>query len=47
MGRGGSYQPDRELLDEVVPDRPVALWSIDYHTLWLNGAALEAVGIHD
>src|SRR5699024_2948697 len=47
MGRGGSYQPDRELLDEAVPDRPVALWSIDYHTLWLNGAALEAVGIHD
>lgn len=47
MGRGGSYQPDRGLLDEAVPDRPVALWSIDYHTLWLNGAALEAVGIHD
>ena len=30
-----------------MPNRPVALWSIDYHTLWLNSAALEAVGIHD
>src|SRR5699024_6020035 len=47
MGRGGSYQPDRAALDVVLPDRPVALWSIDYHTLWLNGAALDAVGIDD
>lgn len=45
-GRRG-LQPDRELLDAAVPDRPVALWSIDYHTLWLNGAALAAVGIDD
>ncbi|WP_029089502.1 amidohydrolase [Brevibacterium album] len=44
---GGAYQPDRRLLDEAVPERPVALWSIDYHTLWLNGAALAAVGIDD
>ncbi|GAA2097974.1 amidohydrolase [Brevibacterium salitolerans] len=47
MGGSGSYQPDRRLLDEALPDTPVALWSIDYHTLWLNGAALEAVGIDD
>lgn len=47
MGRGGSCQPDRAALDAVLPDRPVALWSIDYHTLWLNGAALDAVGIDD
>ena len=47
MGRGDSYQPDRAALDAAVPDRPVALWSVDYHTLWLNGAALEAVGIDD
>lgn len=47
MGRGESYQPDRALLDAALPDRPVALWSVDYHTLWLNGAALDAVGIDD
>ncbi|GAA4284286.1 amidohydrolase [Brevibacterium daeguense] len=40
-------QPDRELLDAAVPDRPVALWSIDYHTLWCNGAALAAAGIDE
>ncbi|QCP04341.1 amidohydrolase [Brevibacterium sp. CS2] len=40
-------QPDRTLLDEAFPDRPVALWTIDYHTLWCNGAALRAAGIHD
>lgn len=37
--------PDRELLDRLIPDRPVAVWSLDLHTLWLNGAALAAVGI--
>ncbi len=40
-------QPDRALLDAAVPDRPVAVWSIDYHTLWCNGAALAAAGIDD
>lgn len=40
-------EPNRELLDQLVPDRPVAVWSIDFHTLWLNGAALNAVGIDD
>lgn len=40
-------QPDRELLDAALPDRPVALWSIDYHTLWCNGAALRAAGIDE
>lgn len=39
--------PDRKLLDELIPDRPVAVWSVDLHTLWLNGAALDEVGIDD
>lgn len=39
--------PNRALLDELIPDRPVAVWSVDLHTLWLNGAALDAVGIDD
>ncbi|WP_453984983.1 amidohydrolase [Brevibacterium casei] len=37
--------PDRELLDREVPDHPVAMWSIDLHTVWANGHALEIAGI--
>jgi predicted amidohydrolase YtcJ len=33
--------PTREALDSAVPDVPVALMSKDYHSLWLNSAALE------
>jgi predicted amidohydrolase YtcJ len=32
--------PTRAALDRVAPDVPVALFSRDYHSLWLNGAAL-------
>ena len=37
--------PDRELLDQAVPDHPVAMWSLDLHTLWTNAHALEIAGI--
>ncbi|WP_221891839.1 amidohydrolase [Corynebacterium anserum] len=40
-------EPHRALLDELLPDRPVAVWSVDFHTLWLNAAALDYVGIDD
>ena len=33
--------PTREALDRAVADVPVALMSKDYHSLWLNSAALE------
>ena len=33
--------PTRAALDRAVPDVPVALMSKDYHSLWLNSAALE------
>jgi predicted amidohydrolase YtcJ len=33
-------QPTREALDEVTGDTPAMLWSKDYHSLWLNSAAL-------
>jgi predicted amidohydrolase YtcJ len=36
-----SEPPTREALDRAVPDVPVALMSKDYHSLWLNSAALE------
>jgi predicted amidohydrolase YtcJ len=39
--------PSRELLDEVVPDRPVVLMSHDAHGAWANSAALQRAGIDD
>ncbi|HEX9707386.1 MAG TPA: amidohydrolase family protein [Steroidobacteraceae bacterium] len=35
----------RELIDAVVPYRPVILWSRDGHTVWVNTKALEIAGI--
>lgn len=33
-------QPTKEALDAVTGDVPAALWAKDYHSLWLNSAAL-------
>jgi hypothetical protein len=41
---GGGY-PDRTVLDDAVPDRPVALQSHDMHALWVNGEALRRAAI--
>ena len=37
--------PGRDLLDRVVPDRPVFLWSRDGHSAWVNSRALEIAGV--
>lgn len=37
--------PHRQALDAVVADRPVLLYSRDFHNLWVNGAALAAAGV--
>lgn len=37
--------PHKKLLDEVVPDRPVAFASVGGHSLWVNSKALEVAGI--
>lgn len=37
--------PAAELLDAVVPDRPVFLYNKDGHGAWLNSEALERAGI--
>ena len=37
--------PDRHALDTVAPDIPVALGSLDWHTLWLNSKALQELGL--
>ncbi|MBL3699112.1 amidohydrolase [Leucobacter luti] len=39
--------PTRELLDELVPDRPAVLTSHDAHGVWVNTAALELAGLTD
>jgi predicted amidohydrolase YtcJ len=37
--------PSKEILDALVPDRPVALVSYDGHSLWVNSVTLERAGI--
>lgn len=37
--------PDKELLDEIFPDRPAFLYSLDGHTAWVNSNALKIAGI--
>jgi predicted amidohydrolase YtcJ len=39
--------PTRELIDAVLPDRPVVIVSHDCHGVWVNSAALERAGIDD
>lgn len=43
FGPGGA--PNKSILDELVPDRPVFLSSRDGHTGWANSVALEIAGI--
>lgn len=37
--------PNRHSLDSIAPDVPLALGSLDYHTVWLNSRALELLGL--
>lgn len=37
--------PDLELLDRVVPDRPVFLPNRDHHSAWVNSEAMKLAGI--
>ncbi|WP_031469316.1 amidohydrolase [Sciscionella sediminilitoris] len=51
LGRGWLFdavpegRPTRDMLDTVVPDRPVYLDANDYHSVWVNSAALAELGI--
>lgn len=40
-------QPDRDCLDRLCPENPVALTSADGHTVWANTLALEHLGFHE
>ena len=42
---GAAALPDKKILDEVVPDRPVYLVAFDGHSSWANSKALEMAGI--
>ena len=39
--------PSHDLLDRVVPDRPLILHHTSEHALWVNAKALELAGIND
>jgi predicted amidohydrolase YtcJ len=45
MGAFERGAPRREMLDRLVPDRPVVLASRDGHSVWVNSRALEVAGI--
>ncbi|MCF8229756.1 MAG: amidohydrolase [Bacteroidales bacterium] len=41
----GSNGPDKKILDKIIPNKPAAFLSIDYHSCWVNSAALKMAGI--
>ena len=41
----GDGMPTAEMLDRVLPDVPVYLDANDFHSVWVNGAALREMGI--
>ena len=51
---GGQYllnvfpddKPRKELLDEILPDRPVAILDQTGHSMWINSKAMERAGIN-
>ena len=43
LGEMGSFT--RQILDEMVPDRPFLVAAADFHTMWANTKALEAAGL--
>ena len=51
VGRGWLYEPfpgglpTRQILDELIPDRPAYLTSYDGHTGWANSLALKLAGV--
>jgi len=52
LGRGWLYDafkpsglPTKQLLDEIVPDRPVVIECYDGHSVWVNSKALALAGV--
>ena len=38
-------KPTKEILDAIIPDRPVFIYAYDGHSAWVNSKALELAGI--
>ena len=47
IGMFPNENPHREMLDAVVPDRPVFLRDQSGHSVWLNSKAIEIAGLDD
>jgi predicted amidohydrolase YtcJ len=52
LGRGWYYDvfkpallPSKQILDEIIPDRPVVLTCFDGHSVWVNSRALALAGV--
>ncbi|MBW2691932.1 MAG: amidohydrolase [Deltaproteobacteria bacterium] len=43
----GREGPHKRELDAIVPDRPVWIASVAWHSYWLNSKALEVLGVDD
>jgi hypothetical protein len=41
----GDQPITRQLLDRIIPNRPLALYCFDHHTMWANTKALEITGL--
>ena len=41
-----SLGPDKKSLDDILPDRPIALISYDGHSMWVNSTTLEQAGLN-
>ena len=41
-----SRGPDKKSLDDLLPDRPIALISYDGHSMWVNSTTLEQAGVN-
>lgn len=41
----GDAGPHRDMIDAIVPDRPVIIMDEGWHTAWLNSAALQALNV--
>ena len=44
---GSNPGPNKSLLDEICPDKPIMLRDVSYHSVWANSKALELAGITD
>jgi len=42
----GDERPSSGALDRLLPDRPLAIWSHDEHSLWANSEALRRAGVN-